>query len=357
MGKKEVVLIYRIGSLGDSLIALPAIEKIISKHPNSQFILLTNRNYVNKNYISSWDVFGPTGYFDKVIYYEIFNLKKIKTWIEFIRFILKLRSAKPAHIYNLVVRTDEKTKCRDTVFFHTLIGVKNYVSMPIIHYPPVHNADGKLPKLEPQWKTLLDLVKANSNATDYSLLLKEENQLEASRFLQTHRLDAFSYIVICPGSKMSSKHWPEHRYIKLIEHVLDRIPSMKIVILGGVEDIDIGDRISKISPEHISNLAGKLSIFGSAAIMGKSILFIGNDSGAVHMAALLGVKTVGIYSSRDYPGLWDPYGYKNIVLRSEIDCAGCMLEICKVRKNACLELISAEAVADSVFSMLSKTLN
>jgi heptosyltransferase III len=81
-------------------------------------------------------------------------------------------------------------------------------------------------------------------------------------------------------------------------------------------------------------------------------LFIGNDTGTMHMAAAVGLPCVAIFSSRERPGLWYPPGEGHRVFRSAIDCEGCGLVECIELGNECLKRISVEEVLSACREML-----
>jgi ADP-heptose:LPS heptosyltransferase len=64
----------------------------------------------------------------------------------------------------------------------------------------------------------------------------------------------------------------------------------------------------------------------------------------MHLAATAGVPCVAVFSSREWPGMWFPYGVKQKVFRSEIECEGCALMECVEKRNECLNRIPADAV-------------
>ena len=63
------------------------------------------------------------------------------------------------------------------------------------------------------------------------------------------------------------------------------------------------------------NLAGRLSVFGSASVLSQCATFIGNDSGPTHLAAMVGIPCVAIFSARNAPGQWEPLGEHHVVHR------------------------------------------
>jgi len=98
--------------------------------------------------------------------------------------------------------------------------------------------------------------------------------------------------------------------------------------------------------------AGALRVRDSAALLERCRLFIGNDTGTMHLAASSGVPCVALFSARDEPGKWEPMGERNVVLRKSVPCAGCMLTSCDERDRLCLRLIEVEEVIDAASSLL-----
>jgi ADP-heptose:LPS heptosyltransferase len=151
------------------------------------------------------------------------------------------------------------------------------------------------------------------------------------------------------GSKMPAKIWPESRFSELGKQLLLSNQNARLIMLGGPEDRDAGDRLCAAwGSERSANLAGRLSIYAAAAVLRRCDLYIGNDTGTMHLAGAVGTPSVAIFSARDFPGLWDPIGNQNVILRKEVACAGCMLEVCTEKKNLCLREITVDEVVQAV---------
>jgi ADP-heptose:LPS heptosyltransferase len=80
-------------------------------------------------------------------------------------------------------------------------------------------------------------------------------------------------------------------------------------------------------------------------------LYVGVDTGAMHLAAAAGVRCVAIMAAIDSPGRWTPRGEGHHVFRTEIECEGCGLKVCPIG-NKCVEPISASEVAAAALAML-----
>jgi ADP-heptose:LPS heptosyltransferase len=76
-------------------------------------------------------------------------------------------------------------------------------------------------------------------------------------------------------------------------------------------------------------------------------LFVGNDTGTMHMAAAVGLPCVAIFSSRERPGLWYPRGTGHKIFRTTIDCEGSGLIECLERGNECINRITKDEVRNA----------
>lgn len=123
------------------------------------------------------------------------------------------------------------------------------------------------------------------------------------------------------------------------------------VIVGGPEDRTVGERL--IDRWGLgANAAGSLSVRVSAAMMERLTLYIGNDTGSMHLAAAAGLPCVAIFAAVDWPGRWHPIGDGHRVLRRHVECEGCHSPIC-FNYHKCLDLITVEQVFDACQSVLS----
>tara|TARA_A100001037_G_C15151973_1_gene639900 strand:- start:5219 stop:6175 length:957 start_codon:yes stop_codon:yes gene_type:complete len=108
-----------------------------------------------------------------------------------------------------------------------------------------------------------------------------------------------NFIVIAPTANWKGKQWPGERFADLAYRVVSErgiIPKAKIVVLGAEsERIQAKSMMDKLSDNHFIDLVGKLELMASAAVIRKASLFIGNDSALMHIAAALGVPTLGLF--------------------------------------------------------------
>jgi ADP-heptose:LPS heptosyltransferase len=348
-----IALIFRTGQLGDTLVALPAIESIRRNFPKHRLVLLTDRHPNSTGYVSSWDICEATGWFDRVIYYQPKERgwSALRVWLSL---LVELRSIKVDQFFNLAPGRSKLQTMRDRLFFGIAAGMRGYHT-PIARRNPGPNFDGCLPRLEPEWHRTIRSVSAEEPGDPaFSLPIPEPEREKARRVALAAAVDFSSRLLaVAPGSKMPAKKWPAQRFAELGRRIRNEFPDLQLVVLGGAEDAAIGHELCNAWGEKAYNLAGKLSIYGSAAVLEKCVGYVGNDTGTMHLAAMCSVPCVAIFSARDYPGRWDPYGEGHIVLRHEVECAGCFLEVCDQYDNKCLKLISVDEVHEATRKILA----
>ena len=154
-----------------------------------------------------------------------------------------------------------------------------------------------------------------------------------------------TWVGVAPGSKMPAKRWDLARFAEVVRGLIDHFDIWPVVF-GGGEDRTIGRNLLDQWGRGY-NAAGQLSVRASAFAVGRAALFLGNDSGAMHLAAAAGTPCVAIFSSRDWPGAWYPYAVRQKVFRSDIDCEGCYLTECTERANECLKRIGTAEVLEA----------
>jgi ADP-heptose:LPS heptosyltransferase len=152
-------------------------------------------------------------------------------------------------------------------------------------------------------------------------------------------------IALAPGSKMPAKRWFLPRYVEICRRIVEQHAQLGLVVLGGAEDRVAGDAIVEaVGAARALNLAGETTIIESAAVLARSSLYLGNDTGTMHLAATMAVPCVAVFTSRENRDTWAPWGDDHAVLRRDLPCSGCMLERCEREHMRCLDLISVDDV-------------
>ena len=124
-------------------------------------------------------------------------------------------------------------------------------------------------------------------------------------------------IVIAPSSNWIGKTWPINNFSKLISKLNEnKIFSQSIfVILGPKNEKKIINNLLNKRSLPILDLVGKVSLAEIFLIMKNSKLFIGNDSGLMHLSALANIPTIGLFGPSDSKK-YHPWGSKTLAIKS-----------------------------------------
>ncbi len=212
--------------------------------------------------------------------------------------------------------------------------LKNY--LPLKPKPP-------LPVMDREYDYLLKCLTeegmaAPQGGSESKGLLLSEAEMEAAKNWFRENVgpnySGLNLVAVVPGANWESRIWPEEKYT---ETLLRLITNKDIfpVIFGGPSEVNKGEAIIKVLNRGV-NASGKFGIRESAAAISLCKMYLGNDTGPMHLAALVGTPCVAIFSAIDYPGRWHPSGSRDIVLRKTVPCEGCHSRHCKFN-HECLE--------------------
>lgn len=340
-------MVYRIGSLGDTVIALPSFHAVRQNFPNA-FMALLNNAHEDKKRVMAQSVLPSVGLFDAWLTYPTGENVSIKDQIKLLFEIRKLKFDTLVYLAPRL-RTAKQIK-RDLIFFR-LAGIRKFIGHKNLPSPLPEKEEGKpLPIIEHEADHLLDRLRLSGidvSSPNMDLMLTQDEISHAEKWLEQNCGNAFAekrLVGIAPGSKWQSKIWSEENYALLGERLMRELKLFP-VILGGAEDKACGERlISKWNQGAVA--AGELNVRQSAAALSFCSMLVGNDTGTMHLAAAVGTKCVIAFAAQDYPGRWYPFGNGHTVLREAVPCEGCMLRVCD-KENLCLISISVEKVFEA----------
>jgi O-antigen biosynthesis protein len=133
---------------------------------------------------------------------------------------------------------------------------------------------------------------------------------------------------------------------------------VNVVLIGGRDEAELAEEVLKhvIHRTGVVSLAGRTSLADLTELLCACALYLGNNSGPKHIAAALGVPTVGIHSGIVDAAEWGPIGPRAIALQRNMVCSPCYLvkpEDC-VRDMACLKRLEPAVVHQYCEMMLAR---
>jgi ADP-heptose:LPS heptosyltransferase/GT2 family glycosyltransferase len=169
------------------------------------------------------------------------------------------------------------------------------------------------------------------------------------------RLFARPVAAVHPGVGNSARQWPAAHYAALCDLLVTR-SGMNVVLIGGKEEHALVQTVLQQVAHRraVVSLAGKTQLKDLPLLLGACALYVGNNSGPKHIAASLGVPTIGIHSGVVDAVEWGPLGERAMALQRNMLCRPCYLlkaEDCP-RGMACLEQLTPALVHLSCETLL-----
>ena len=161
------------------------------------------------------------------------------------------------------------------------------------------------------------------------------------------------FFALSVGTKAQTNDWTQPNWLALIRTLNDLYPDRGLVTFGSALEHERSESLLKNWHGPKVNLCGKPSPRVSAAILKKADLFLGHDSGPMHLAANVGTPCVAVFSARVHPGVWYPRGEGHQAIYHRTECANCKLFVCTTQNKKCILSITIDEVVQAVGKVLS----
>lgn len=319
--------------------------------------LLSNADARNSNFVSASGVLPNRGLFDDWMAYpsKQNSLEQIKSYT---KLFVEIRNRNFDALFYLMTRNRSQSLIKRDVIFFKLAGIKKILGAKYLAANLLDKKfSGSIPKIVREQDFFLESLK-NENIpipaeiSKPELLLSESEREDAEKWLKQNCGSFFEQnklIAVAPSSNWKSKIWEEEKFFKVVERLITEKKIFPIVF-GSGEEKEKGIRL--IEKWQIgANAAGELNVRRAAAALERCLMYLGNDTGTMHLAASVGVPCVALFSAVDRRGRWQPFGENHVLFRSEVECEGCLLSNCPYN-NLCLKKISGEEVAEACLQIL-----
>ena len=298
------ILLIQLWGLGESILTLPTIKTLREKYPKSKIdILVTDRN--------------------KDVYFNNKNLDDTRV-ISLNPFAIKWFMLKNFRKYDLVIDMEEYLNISSIMSFSlgkNRIGYNHGVRSLLYTKTIPYNDKQHVVY------TFLNLLKPLNIKLNVDKLSKlnysSKNKKNIDNLLKKFNIGKKDFIVgIAPGAAESAKSrmWLVKNYAELCNNILLNKKN-KIIFIGNKYEGELIKKIQNSIKEKIRtfNTAGLFNLNGLFYLIEKCNLFIGNDTGPMHIAAAQGVKTIGLFGP-NLPVRFGPYGKDNISVYKGHNC-------------------------------------
>jgi ADP-heptose:LPS heptosyltransferase len=342
------VLIYRLGSLGDTVVALPCFHLIARCFPEAERVLLTNFP-VHSKAAASMAVLGDSGLVHGTMGYTVGT----RRFGELLRLTREIWRFRPDLLVYLMPTRPWLHVLRDRIFFWNA-GVRRIAGLP--RRRALENRfDAATGIYESEALRLARAIEELGDARAEDLANWDMCLTDTERQAAAAALGALAgrQLIACgPGTKMQVKDWGQDNWRELLARLREKYPEHGLVLVGAQEDHGVSEYSAEKWTGAKVNLCGRLGPRETAAVLEHADVFLGPDSGPMHLAASVGVPCVIAFSAHGLPGVWYPAGRQHQIIYHQPECFGCGLETCIVNKKKCMTSVTVNEMEQAVGRVL-----
>ena len=333
------ILLIQLGDIGDVVWATPTFRAVKKAYPQANVSVLLRES------------FGSLLEADPNIH-KIFEVKRyrgnlIKKMKEQIRFLRTLRQERFDLVFDL--RSDDRgaymallsgARIRAALLYRGL----KWRNCLFTHLADPPASKGRIHGAAGQSLQIVREFGIDTKDTIPKLWVSEKVKKRAEKLLDGNGVAAVSrWITLNPFSRWQYKEWGYEKWVQTIDWLLEEY-GISTVIVGASEERDKSIDIVNKCKARIFNLTGRTNLDELAGVLSLSVLHLGVDSAAPHIAAAVGTPTITIYGPSDWRD-WAPQGKKHSVVFPDCDCVPCYQKGCdNTGRSRCLEELTVDKV-------------
>jgi len=360
--KVKRVLVYRLGSLGDMLVAVPSLRLVARAFPEAERRMLTNVP-VHAKAAAAAAVLDGSGLVDGYVRYAV-GTRSVR---ELVGLWWRIFRWRPEVVVYLAAARGVEVARRDARFFK-LCGVRRMVGVPVtegmqrnFYGSEVAEGDWE-PEAARLARNIVELGDARlEDAASWAIGLTDAERARAAEAIGAEALgldSGLGPVAVSVGTKVQAKDWGRENWRALLGAMAREWPGRALLLAGAEEESEASAFAAEGWREGgggaVVNLCGRLTPRESAAALERAELFVGHDSGPMHLAASVGTPVVAIFAARNIPRQWFPFGGQHRVVYHRVECAGCGLEVCVEEGKRCLMSIGMEEVMEAVRGVMAE---
>jgi len=354
------ILVVKLDHIGDFVTGLPAIRRLKALFPHASITVLAGRHA--RGFVSMEQAIA------EFIEFDFFHARsqlgeKARTREEF----LELRAQLAPYRFDLAVDLRKHLSTRDVLQYtgaRFLAGYDYMGQFPFLDIALEWEGDKTLQRKRSHIvDDLLALVEAIATAcgTDRGLLPIAPARPEPETLpVAVRALFEKPVVAMHIGAGNITKTWPAEYFSALIDLLTER-NGVNVMLIGGPDEREPSEALREtlLRPDAVASVVGQTPLSELPRLLSACCLYIGNDSGPKHIAAALGIPTIGIHSGVVDAIEWGPVGQRAVALRRNMTCSPCYLaraEDCP-RALSCLRHLEPSVVYQAAEMLLARPIS
>ena len=209
---------------------------------------------------------------------------------------------------------------------------------------------------------LLRFIGARVEEDGLEIWLQPDDVAHARQVLKDRAVLASDLkVALVPGALRARKVWPRENYAELVRWLRNAFGA-RILLIGGADEAALGEALHAELGDGVINQIGKTTLRQAAALLQQCDLYVGNDTGPMHIAAALGLPTVEI-SCHPRPGSprhahsslrFGPWKVPCAVVQPEQPLPPCRIS-CEADHAHCIATIDVASVRQAIETLVAGT--
>ena len=186
----------------------------------------------------------------------------------------------------------------------------------------------------------------------FRMALGETVERRVDALWEDHGLTGRRVVALFPGATFDHKQWPVAHWTALAE-TLRSEPDVRLVVLGAPSDRPVTEALMQRIGGFATDLTGAMGLAELTGFLSRATLYIGSDTGPMHLSTAMGTPTVGVMNHQELGDTWAPWNSRDLGLKHDVPCKGCYsLFFCPNGTKVCIDDLPVERVLRAALSCL-----
>jgi len=337
------ILLIRLRRIGDIMMTTPAATILRDAFPDAQITYIVESPYK--------DLVQGHSLFDQVLVLP----RGLNRW-EFLQFVRRIRKED----YDVVIDFHGGPKASLMSFFSGAklkigyrIKYKNFIYDIKIPRGPkkgyIHSVENHVNLIKALGASFPSIPRMSFPSLS---LLEEQNIHE---YLAGNNLDKKPFIILHIGAGNKFRFWGKENLAGFIKMVDKNLP-VSVILVGGKEDRETERALMEKCSSAVFSLVGEIDLKQLYGIISRAALFVGPDSGPMHVAAATTTPIVALFGPM-VPEIFGPWKAKSIILEKDLECRPCQQRQCLHGDFRCFMTIRPDEVYSASVQFLQDFLN
>jgi lipopolysaccharide heptosyltransferase II len=346
------VLVWKLGALGDVILATPSLRAIRRTFPEGQLTLAVGHGAYQAvgrcPYLSDFIVYDPNGK-DRGLWRQAAFIRRLaRTGFDI---SIDLQNSRRTHLLAWLAGIPVRIGFRRKLGWLCNRGVR----LPRVVLAPVAHQFHLLRQAIPPQAVTGAREGFSPDGERLELWPGPLDEQAAERLLQgVTRVGGRALVGVHPGGsgRWQTKRWDLERWAQLCDALGGQ--NVQVVVTGGPEEEALAASLLKLTRVPPLVLTGRTSLMELACVIKRCGAFVAHDSSSLHVAAAVGTPAVALFGPTD-PRRHLPPAFEGTVIKKDVFCSPCYSPRCRTITHACMSRIGVEEVLRAVLGLLADT--